>query len=266
MRRRSLLILVVLSLVCPAASAQNPLLNPALTNAQILANCRQMFRSNLSTDRSFAIATMGLMGSDARGASRDIVLAFLDPAAAVQEAANLAMPQVNPPLYQPIKNILNTGNTADAYRARLSGVQDLAALGADAEPALPILLNFMNGAQPTDRPQVVAALAAVGYRDADTVSRLYGLLSGSPNQDVRIAAQQALPKMLGDLLAALLTGPATPDRGPLIGTLLVHTRSNPAAIPVARAALTRLATDRANSAAVLEAAKQALESLPVAKP
>ena len=53
---------------------------PGRTNAEILANCMSYLRSKSPEDRSFAISTMGLMGKDARGHSRQLCEAFLDSA------------------------------------------------------------------------------------------------------------------------------------------------------------------------------------------
>jgi hypothetical protein len=126
---------------------------PGRTNAEILANCMSYLRSKSPEDRSFALSTMGLMGKDARGASRQLCAAFLDSAPQVRQAAALALPQVNRPLYQPITEILNAGDNQQAYEIRLRGIQQLQQLGAEGEPSIPIILNFMDKAQGPDRPK-----------------------------------------------------------------------------------------------------------------
>lgn len=234
---------------------------PGKTNQEILGNCLTYLQSTRASDRSFAIATMGLMGKDAKVASRQICQAFLDTAPEVRQAANLTLPQVNKPLYQPIRDILNTADTPEGYLTRLTGVQNLAQLGVEAAPAVPVVVAFMTKAAPADRLKIVAALAVIGARDLG-VTELFGTwLRTYPDTAVRLEVLKLLPQMtnaagqVNNLLAALQAEESAEVRALTILTLGKLARGNADAIK----ALTVLAASQ--DAATSEAAQQALAEL-----
>lgn len=184
---RSFRILSIIASIVVAATANHVKAQGPAT----LDDALRYFQSPKSTDRAFALSVMGLMGPEARPATREICEGFLDPSPAVRRAAALAIPLVNPAIADTIITI----QQSDSYRRRLQAILQLAKLGDDAASAVPIVLAFMEQARPEDQAAVVNALATVGVRDPDLAKRFATWALGHRNPAVRQAALAALPRL-----------------------------------------------------------------------
>jgi hypothetical protein len=165
-----------------ARAQQNP-------NIKNLQDALQYLKSDKSTDRAFALATMGLMKADAKSASKEIVTAYFDGNADVRKAANLALMNVNPDLYKPVVALA----TSDDYDAKVQAVKDLAKLGGDAAPTVPALLRFLKDAKPEDKIDTVKTLLDIAPKDPSLASALTEMALNDSDVKVRDAALRALP-------------------------------------------------------------------------
>jgi hypothetical protein len=158
-------------------------------NVKNLKDCLDYLKSDKSTDRAFALATMGLMKGDARSASKEIVTSYFDPNPDVRKAANLALMNVNPDLYKPVVALA----TGDDYDAKVQAIKDLAKLGVDAAPTVPAMLRFLKDAKPGDKIDTVKTLLEIAPKDASLAPALTEMALRDPDAKVREAALKALP-------------------------------------------------------------------------
>lgn len=223
-----------------------------------LPDALEYLKSDKSTDRSFALATMGLMGKDAASASRLVVKAFFDTNADVRQAANLCLKNVNPPIYQPVVDLA----TSKDYDTRMKAANELAKMGKDAAPTVPALLEFLkDGAKPGDRASIVKSLGDVGAADKEITPMIAQLAIKDPDPAVRLAAMKALPKMsdsggqLGVVLEAAAKDKNMANRVEAITVLGTIGKGNQDAIKVLQGMLNDAAPQ------VREAAKKALANV-----
>jgi HEAT repeat protein len=183
--RRICLVIVILGLAGGVARGQQQ--NP---NIRDLKEALQYLKSDKSTDRAFALATMGLMKADAVTASKEIVTSYFDGNADVRQAADLALMNVNPTLYKPVVALAR----GDDYDAKVQAVKDLAKLGLDAAPTVPALLNFLKDARPGDKVDTIKTLMDIAPKDPSLAAALTQLALKDSDPKVRDAALNALPK------------------------------------------------------------------------
>jgi len=220
MRRLMLMALIpALTLAARDGHAQQQE-NPNIKN---LRDALDYLKSDKSTDRAFALATMGLMKEDAKSASKQIVAGFFDSSPDVRQAAALALQNVNPPLYKPV--VALTGND---YSAKVQAVKDLGALGADAAPTVPALLGFLKDARATDRVEIIKTVVEIAPKDESLAAVLAQLALKDPDAAVRASALKNLPGTANpasqlqtalDALDAAETPAAKMDALNLVGTI-----------------------------------------------
>lgn len=189
---RRLLLLALMTVLAGAAlegraqQVQNP-------NIRDLKDALDYYKSDKSTDRAFALSVMGLMKGDAKSASKEIVKGFYDSNADVRMAADLALKDVNPPLYKPVSTLA----TSTDYDAKVQAVKDLAALGKDAAPTLPALMGFMKDAKGTERVDIIKTVTSIAPDDPALAPLLTQAALKDSDPAVRAAALLLLPKAPG---------------------------------------------------------------------
>jgi HEAT repeat protein len=181
------LVVMILGLVWTGGFARSQQQNP---NIRDLKEALQYLKSDKSTDRAFALATMGLMKGDAATASKEIVTAYFDSNADVRQAADLALMNVNPNLYKPVVALTR----GDDYDAKVQAIKDLAKLGADAAPTVPAMLNFLKDARAGDKIDTVKTLLEIAPKDPALAAALTQVALKDSDPKVREAALNALPK------------------------------------------------------------------------
>ncbi|MBY0522498.1 MAG: HEAT repeat domain-containing protein [Gemmataceae bacterium] len=245
---------LVLGLVLIASSQQS---RAQQKEAPSLDDCLTYLKSDKSTDRAFALSTMGLMKKDALSAAKLIVGSYFDSSPDVRQAADLALKNVNPDLYKPVTSLVQTQN----YDARVQAITDLAKMGKDGAAALPAMVNFFkDGAKGTERAAVVKAMGEVGLEDKAFTPEMAQLALKDPDPAVRQAALKALPKMadaagqMPTILSAVANDKTPANRIEAINVLGVVGGGNKDAIK----SLQGVVADQNQPAAVREAAKKAL--------
>lgn len=152
----------------------------------------RLLTSQRSTDRAFAAGVLGLVGERAKDvASGPLCAAVLDGDPSVRSAAGRALGTVNAALQQPVVTLA----TSQDYAARLKALQDLGRLGNTARPTIPVLLSFKQQAKPEDRTSVIRILTQVGAEDPMLTDVFASWLLDDPDENVRVAVAQSLPKM-----------------------------------------------------------------------
>ena len=192
-------------------------------------------KSSKSTDRSFAIATLGLIGPNAVAASKQIVGGLLDDSPAVRQAARVALPQVNPTISGPVLAVVQGQTPQD----RMAGVQELSKLGVNGAAAIPALLSYLQQAPAADKVAIATSLATVGAKDPELPQLLANMALQDQDPGVRAAALLALPKLPGKGSAVdIFTNALNTSRDGALraaainGLLLTAAQGNPDAIAV----------------------------------
>jgi hypothetical protein len=226
------------------------------------------FRSSRSTDKAFALATLGLVGLEARKSNNPQLQRFLEQQGtkitvqglvlddqAIRQAANNAMANVNPTIGPPVLALVN----GKSYEQRLEGMRKLASLGTAADSTVPALLSFMKQARTEDKASVVQAIATVGAKDAQVGELIAMMALKDPDPTVKTAALNTLAKLppgpATDVFLQTLNTSTDPNlRLSAVRGLSQIARNNPAALQQ----LEKLATMDANPL-VKQEAQQALQ-------
>jgi len=229
------------------------------------------FKSDRSTDKSFALATLGLVGMEARKSGDTKLAQFLaqtsskvavqgmvssDPS--IRKAANEAIGSVNPRIAGAVSALVNGQN----YDQRLQGMQQLSKLGVDGAAAVPALLDFLKQAKPEDKLGVVQTIGTVGAKDPQVAELIAAMALKDPDPAIQNAAVATLSKMPGGgSTVDVFLGTLNNDRDPrtrlaAIQGLAAVGRGNASAV----AELERLATMDPNPD-ISAAAKAALNKL-----
>jgi len=186
MRWMSLIVAVALAVLVGTES----------TRAQVFPDTMQKaldkMKSGSDTDRAFGIVTLGLMGKEAKGASKELVYALFDSSEKVRKEAALALPMVNPEIAEPAISLARGDAEAKAKAVALLGK-----LGKSASPAIPALLSYFEQAKAEEKVKVVQALAEVGKEDKSLTTRMVQWAMKDPDAAVRAAVLKALPTMAG---------------------------------------------------------------------
>jgi hypothetical protein len=164
------------------------------------------FRSNRTTDKSFALATLGLVGAEARKSgdrqlaqylaktgSKATVEGMLSTDASIRQAAGGAISTVNPTLAGPVLALVN----GQSYEQRLQGMRNLAELGPSAVAAVPALLSFLKSAKPEDKAGVIQSMATVGAKDPQVADLIAVMAVKDSDPNVQKAALATLTTMPG---------------------------------------------------------------------
>jgi HEAT repeat protein len=226
-------------------------------NIKDLKDALEYLKSDKSTDRAFALATMGLMKGDARTASKDIVKGFFDSSPDVRQAANLALMNVNPDIYKPVVTLA----TSNDYDAKVAAVKGLAKLGTEAGPTTPAMLSFLKDAKPGEKVEIIKTLLEVAPKDESLAPVLTQLALKDSDEAVRQAALKALPKSADaagqvNTVVAALNGAQTPEaRITAIGTLAAVGKGNQEVVVLLKGYLAD------TSPKVREAAQKALKTI-----
>jgi hypothetical protein len=162
------------------------------------------FKSSNPTDKSFALATLGLVGAEAKKTNNAALAQYLaktgsnatvqglvnaDPA--IRQAANEAIGTVNPTIAQPVLDLVN----GKSYEQKLEGMKEVARLGPLAVAAVPALLSFLKQAKPEDKAGVVQSIATVGAKDPQVTELIAVMALKDPDMTVQRAALASLNKM-----------------------------------------------------------------------
>jgi hypothetical protein len=203
------------------------------------------FKSDRATDKSFALATLGLVGQEARKQNDPKLAQFLaktsskitvegmvtnDPA--IRKAANEAIGSVNPTIAGPVTALVN----GQSYDQRLQGVKQLSQLGPDAVAAVPALMSFLKQAKPEDTGSVVQSIGVVGAKDPQVAELIAVMAMKDPNPAIQNAALATLGKMPGgDSTVGLFLSTLNNDRDPksrmsAIQGLAAVGKNNPGAV------------------------------------
>lgn len=229
------------------------------------------FRSGKSTDKSFALATLGLVGAEAKKSgnqqlaqylaktgSKATVEGMLSTDPAVRQAAGGAIGSVNPAIAGPVVALVN----GKSYEQRLQGMRELSTLGPTGVAAVPALLSFLKSARPEDKAGVIQSMASVGARDPQVADLIATMAVKDADPNVQKAALASLAKMpgggssVGVFIATLQTETDVRLRLAAVSGLAAIARSNQEAVQE----LQRLATSDSN-AAVQQQARTALAAL-----
>ncbi len=186
MRRASSIVAIALATLTTLDRA-----DAQVTPQQTMDSAMKYLKSNSGTDRAFGIVTLGLLGKDAIGASKDIVVALYDSSPEVRKVAGQTLPMVNPAISQPVLTLARS----DDRDAKAQAVKDLGKQGPDAIGAMPALMNTFDQTKGADKGQVLLAMAAVGSQDKEMTAKVAMWALKDPDPAVRAAALQALPKM-----------------------------------------------------------------------
>ena len=202
------------------------------------------FRSNRSTDKAFALATLGLVGLEARKSKNPQLQRFVDQQGtkvtvqglvlddpAVRQAADTAMTNVNPTIGPPVLAMVN----GQSYEQRLEGMRKLASLGTAADATVPALLSFMKQARTEDKAGVVQTIATVGAKDPQVGELIAMMALKDPDPTVQKAALSQLAKLppgpATDVFLQTLNTSTDPNlRLSAVRGLAQIARNNPAAL------------------------------------
>jgi hypothetical protein len=153
-----------------------------------------------------AMDALARMGTGGKAASRGLCEAILDRQPDVALKAALTLREVNPDLHQRVMPLV----IDQQYYHRLRAVQQLAQMGAQAEPAVPLLLHFkavlLTGLDPSftsvpayetnpSAATVLQALYAIAPGDPAWTGQLGKWCLADTNPYVRAMAAALLPKV-----------------------------------------------------------------------
>jgi HEAT repeat protein len=185
MRRLSLLVAVVLAaLVLRPAQAQQD-------NQKTYEDALKSIKSTDPMERAFGLVGLALVGTDAKGASREIIGLLNDPSEEVRTRAGEALTKANPAIAEPVIALVQ----GTEYDKRIQAAEAIAKLGKDAGPALDAVTGFLDKAKGADRGKVVKALAAIAPDDKKTAALIANLALKDGDPAVRDAALAALSKV-----------------------------------------------------------------------
>jgi HEAT repeat protein len=220
-----------------------------------------------------ALDSIKRLGPKGKQASRGLCVALTDRQQAVAVEAATTLKVVNPGLHERVMPLLVDRN----YNVRSQALGQLAAMGEEGAPAVPVLIYFkdvvLHGAQPAFAParqynfnpdagRVVQALFAVAPKDESWNSHLGKWFLLDPNPHVRAVAAGLLgqvlePKAAANLLLKGMKQETNESVGIRIINALGELGENGKA---AEKALGQMAS-ASTSSAVRQAAEQALKRI-----
>lgn len=160
-------------------------------NKQIYDSALKSLQSTDPKERAYGLVGLALIGTDGKGASKQVVQSLLDPDEEVRKEATTAIKAINPKLAAPVLELLQGTD----YDKRKQAVTELAKMGKDAEAAVPALTAFVGQAKGADKVDVVNTLVKLGAADKQLTVQMTTWALKDPDAALRKAALAALPKL-----------------------------------------------------------------------